>query len=62
MLEYVPMLANRVIAPHCTLVNFSARAVTILLLLHTSCILCTTLMWNVNFIMCAWTYTLPGYR
>ena len=43
---------NRAIAPHCTLVNFSTRAVTVPLLLHTSCISLCTILWNV-LILCA---------
>jgi len=39
--------------------NFSTRAVSILLLPHTSCISLSTILWNVNFIMCTWSLSYP---
>ena len=40
--------------------NFSTRAVSSLLLPHTSCISQCTILWNVNFIMCAWSLSYPS--
>ena len=43
---------NRATTPQHALANFSTRAVSILLLLQTSCISLCTILWNVNFITC----------
>ena len=39
----------------------STTAVSILLLPHTSCISLSTILWNVNFITCAWSLSYPPW-
>jgi len=45
--------------PQCALANFSTRAVSSLLHLHTSCLSLCTILWNVNFIRCTWSLSYP---
>ena len=52
---------NRATAPQRASANFSTRAVSILLFPHTSCISLSTILWNVNFIMCTWSLSYPPW-